>query len=63
MIGLPLKQTFTHLMPMSDETGDLCEQTYRKLFEQNNVPGVVKMFPHVEETLRHLHHNHIHRRV
>ena len=55
MIGLPLKQTFTQLIPMSDETGDLCEQTYRKLFEQNNVPGVVKMFPHVEETLRHLH--------
>ena len=31
MIGLPLKQTFTQLIPMSDETGDLCEQTYRKL--------------------------------
>ena len=32
MIGLPLKETFTRLIPMSDEMGDMCEATYRRLF-------------------------------
>lgn len=52
MIGLPLKQCFTDLIPMSEEMGDYCANTYRKLFEQNNVEGAVRLFPHVRETLR-----------
>lgn len=47
MIGLPLKQTFTDLIPMDDATGDLCAETYRRIFMVNNKPGAVPMFPHV----------------
>jgi phosphoglycolate phosphatase len=56
MIGLPLKQTFTNLIAMSDEMGDLCEQTYREIFVENNKPGAVDLFPYVEKTLHQLHH-------
>ena len=55
MIGLPLKQTFTGLIPMSDATGDLCAATYRRIFAVNNKPGAVPMFPHVADTIRRLH--------
>ena len=36
MIGLPLKQTFTQLIDMTDEMGDICADTYRQIFEENN---------------------------
>lgn len=55
MIGLPLKQTFTQLMPMDDATGDLCEATYRRIFAVNNRPGTVRPFPGVCETIRSMH--------
>ncbi len=55
MIGLPLKRTFTELIPMDEETGRRCEETYNKLFNVNNTPGAVPLFPHVTETLRELH--------
>lgn len=55
MIGLPLKQTFTELIPMSDELGDRCETTYRRFFMENNKPGAVPMFPNVTETIKELH--------
>lgn len=55
MIGLPLKQTFTDLVPMSDEMGNLCEKTYREIFLVNNKTIPVEMFPHVLETIRNLH--------
>lgn len=55
MIGLPLKQTFTDLIPMDDAMGDLCEATYRRIFAVNNTPGAVPMFPGVAETIRRLH--------
>ena len=55
MIGLPLRQTFTDLIPMDDETADLCDKTYRELFMQNNKPGIVKLFPHVRETIAELY--------
>ena len=55
MIGLPLKQTFTELMPMDDATGDLCEATYRRIFAENNKPGAVPMFPGVGATIRRMH--------
>lgn len=51
MIGLPLKQTFTDLIPMDDATGDLCYETYSRLFEKNNTPDAVGIFPHVKETI------------
>ncbi|MCR4852793.1 MAG: HAD family hydrolase [Prevotella sp.] len=55
MIGLPLKRTFTELIPMTDEMGDRCTDLYRKLFDENNHPDAVPMFPHVHETIRTLH--------
>lgn len=55
MIGLPLRQTFTDLIPMDDETADLCDKTYRELFMQNNKPGIVKLFPRVKETIAELY--------
>lgn len=55
MIGLPLRQTFTDLIPMSEEMGDLCDKIYTELFMQNNRPGVVPIFPYVKETLSELY--------
>jgi HAD superfamily hydrolase (TIGR01549 family) len=52
MIGLPLKQAFMDLIPMNDETGNLCVNTYRHLFATNNATYQVPPFPHVIETLR-----------
>lgn len=54
MIGLPLKQTFTHLIEMSDEMGDQCVDVYRRIFDEDNGPGVVPVFPHVIETIKML---------
>lgn len=55
MIGLPLKETFTKLIPMSDEMGDQCRDVYSRHFNENNVPGAVPLFPHVKETIEELH--------
>ena len=55
MIGLPLKETFTRLIPMTDAMGDRCAETYGRIFHERNVPGAVKPFPHVLETLAALH--------
>ena len=51
MIGLPLKQAFTTLLPMTDEMGDRCAETYRRLFYKNNASYKVPAFPNVLETL------------
>lgn len=55
MIGLPLRRTFTELIPMDEETGKKCEETYAGLFDINNVPGAVPLFPNVVETLKKMH--------
>ena len=52
MIGLPLKQAFTYLIPMTDEMGDLCVDTYRKIFKENNTNYTAPAFPNVLETLQ-----------
>lgn len=52
MIGLPLKQAFMELIPMNDETGNQCADTYRQLFYKNNAVYKVPAFPHVLDTLR-----------
>ena len=51
MIGLPLKQAFTELIPMSDEMGDRCVDTYRQIFNEKNASYVIPTFPHVIDTL------------
>lgn len=55
MIGLPLKETFTQLIDMDDATGNLCAETYTRLFLENNKPGAVPVFPHVVQTIKALH--------
>lgn len=55
MIGLPLRQTFTDLIPMTEEMGDRCVEVYRRLFDVNNRPGVVPVFPNVVSTIEALH--------
>lgn len=55
MIGLPLRRTFTELIPMDEKTGKKCEETYARLFDINNVPGAVPLFPNVVETLKKMH--------
>ena len=55
MIGLPLKQAFTDLLPMTDEMGDRCVENYRRIFNENNALYVIPTFPHVMETLHLLH--------
>ena len=57
-IGLPLADCFKSLFPISDEVSALCAATYRRLFETNNVPGMVELFPHVFETIQQLHERH-----
>ena len=54
VIGLPLKAMFMKLLPMTDDMGTLCAQTYRHIFDQRNVSGAVKPFPHVVETIHAL---------
>ncbi|MBO5002595.1 MAG: HAD family hydrolase [Prevotella sp.] len=55
MIGLPLKHTFTTLIEMSEEMGERCAELYRRLFNENNVPGAVPVFPNVLDTVRTLY--------
>ena len=55
MIGLPLKECFTTLLPIDDATGEQCAEVYRRIFDEDNRPGVVTLFPHVLETLTALH--------
>lgn len=55
MIGLPLKQTFTQLIDMTDEMGELCVTTYKRIFEEDNTPDAVPLFPNVIPTLKQLH--------
>ena len=54
MIGLPLKQAFTDLLPMKDEMGEQCVETYRRIFNENNALYVIPTFPNVLETLHQL---------
>ena len=55
MIGLPLKQAFTDLLPMTDEMGEQCVETYRRIFNTNNALYIIPTFPNVLETLHQLH--------
>ena len=53
-IGLPLKECFSSIIPMSDEQAEECAKVYSEIFTVKNVPGVVKAFPGVVETLERL---------
>ena len=44
-IGLPLKECFSSIIPMTDEQAEECAEVYSEIFNEKNVPGVVKAFP------------------
>ncbi|MCH5308977.1 MAG: HAD-IA family hydrolase [Prevotella sp.] len=55
-IGLPLAACFRELYPaLSEQEIDTCADTYRRLFDINKKHLKPALFPHVAETLRHLH--------
>ena len=55
MIGLPLRETFTTLLPISKEQGQECEQLYREIFAASDPIKSVQLFPKVLETIAALH--------
>ncbi|MBO5602505.1 MAG: HAD-IA family hydrolase [Prevotella sp.] len=55
MIGLPLKETFTTLLPISKEQGLECERLYREIFAASDPIKSVNLFPKVLETIAALH--------
>ena len=55
MIGLPLRETFTTLLPISKEQGLECERLYREIFAASDPIKSVQLFPKVLETIAALH--------
>ena len=55
IIGLPLKECFTTLLGVDDVLAERCANVYRRVFDEDNHPGAVTLFPHVIETLKALH--------
>lgn len=55
IIGLPLRECFTTLLGVDDEMGERCAEVYRRLFDEWNTPGAVRLYPHVLDTLSELH--------
>ena len=55
IIGLPLKECFTSLLGVDDMMAEHCAEVYRRVFDEDNHPGIVTLFPHVLETLASLH--------
>ena len=53
-IGLPLRDCFKALMPMTDETAEQCADVYTRIFMESH-KRVVPVFPHVIDTIRQLH--------
>lgn len=54
-IGLSLTKAFTTMFGFSDEEGEKCAAVYRDIFDRDNTPGRVQLFPHVKQTLSTLH--------
>lgn len=55
IIGLPLKECFTTLLSVDDATAERCAEVYRRIFDEDNHPDTVPLFPHVLDTLTVLH--------
>ena len=55
IIGLPLKECFTTLLPIDDAMAERCAEVYCRVFDEDNHPGVVTLFPQVLDTLTALH--------
>ena len=55
IIGLPLKECFVKLAAVDETTAERCAEVYRRIFDEDNHPGTVVLFPEVLETLHELH--------
>ncbi len=55
IIGLPLAECFVRLLGVDDAMAERCAEVYRRVFDEDNHPGTVPLFPHVIETLKRLH--------
>lgn len=54
-IGLPLAESFRILTGASTEEALQYAETYHRLFDENNHPDAVPMFPNVADTITRLH--------
>lgn len=52
IIGLPLKECFTSLLGVDDAMAERCCDVYRRVFDEDNHPGTVVLFPHVLDTIK-----------
>lgn len=55
IIGLPLTECFVRLLGVDNDMAERCADVYRRVFDEDNRPGTVTLFPHVLETLREIH--------
>ena len=55
IIGLPLAQCFVTLCGVDDDTAERCADVYRRVFDELNTDGMVKLFPHVLDTIHTMH--------
>jgi len=54
VIGLPLQQGFSELIEISNDIAKKCADTYRDIFRELDQKGLVKLFPHVIQTLQEI---------
>lgn len=54
IIGLPLAQCFVTLCGVDLDTAERCADVYRRVFDELNTDGTVRLFPHVLETIKAL---------
>ena len=55
IIGLPLAECFTTLCGVDGAMAERCADVYRRVFDELNTDGTVRLFPHVLETIKALH--------
>ena len=55
IIGLPLAECFNTLCGVDDDLAERCADVYRRVFDELNTDGTVRLFPHVLETITALH--------
>lgn len=55
IIGLPLAECFVRLCRVDGYAAEQCAEVYRRVFDELNTDGAVKLFPHVLETIEMLH--------
>jgi phosphoglycolate phosphatase len=54
-IGLPLREGFRTMMPLTDEQNEDCFNTYNRIFDENNRNVEVEMFFGVKEAIKQWH--------